>query len=83
MGWLVGCELNVYLLFVVYEFNWLGSCLQFIYLIRFYIQFLEKAPEEIVRTAQEKAEEMEEKINLTRNRIAFLESTALVTEPVQ
>ncbi|XP_057248505.1 valine--tRNA ligase, chloroplastic/mitochondrial 2 isoform X2 [Beta vulgaris subsp. vulgaris] len=45
-------------------------------------KFLEKAPEEIVRTAQEKAEEMEEKINLTRNRIAFLESTALVTEPV-
>lgn len=41
-------------------------------------KFLEKAPEEIVKAAQEKANEMEEKINLTKNRIAFLESTSLV-----
>lgn len=42
-------------------------------------QFVEKAPEEVVRGAQEKAKEMEEKIILTKNRIAFLESTALVS----
>ena len=43
---------------------------------------MEKAPEEIVRDAQEKAQELEEKINLTKNRIAFLESTTLVAETV-
>lgn len=45
-------------------------------------KFVEKAPEDIVRGAQEKAQEMEEKINLTKNRIAFLESTTLVAEAV-
>lgn len=45
-------------------------------------KFIEKAPEEIVRDAQEKAQEMEEKINLTKNRLAFLESTNLVAETV-
>ncbi|KAJ8432841.1 hypothetical protein Cgig2_024529 [Carnegiea gigantea] len=45
-------------------------------------KFIEKAPEEIVRDAQDKAQEMEEKINLTKNRIAFLESTNLVAETV-
>ncbi|KAL2897423.1 Valine--tRNA ligase chloroplastic/mitochondrial 2 [Bienertia sinuspersici] len=38
-------------------------------------QFVEKAPEAVVRAAQEKAAEMEEKIILTKNRITFLEST--------
>lgn len=41
-------------------------------------QFVEKAPEEIVRGVQEKAREAEEKLMLTRNRLAFLESTVLV-----
>ncbi|XP_062189020.1 valine--tRNA ligase, chloroplastic/mitochondrial 2 isoform X2 [Phragmites australis] len=37
--------------------------------------FVEKAPEEIVRGVREKASEAEEKISLTKNRLAFLEST--------
>ncbi|XP_057525188.1 valine--tRNA ligase, chloroplastic/mitochondrial 2 isoform X1 [Amaranthus tricolor] len=45
-------------------------------------KFLEKAPQEIVSATQEKADEMEEKINLTKNRIAFLKSTALMTQAV-
>ncbi|KAL6129520.1 hypothetical protein ACLB2K_072870 [Fragaria x ananassa] len=42
-------------------------------------KFKEKAPEDIVRGVQEKAAEAEEKITLTKNRLALLESTALVT----
>nr|XP_011469479.1 PREDICTED: valine--tRNA ligase, mitochondrial isoform X2 [Fragaria vesca subsp. vesca] len=42
-------------------------------------KFKEKAPEDIVRGVQEKAAEAEEKIALTKNRLALLESTALVT----
>ncbi|GAB4828652.1 hypothetical protein Ancab_018317 [Ancistrocladus abbreviatus] len=45
-------------------------------------KFLEKAPEDVVRGAQEKAAELEEKINLTQNRLAFLKSTCLVSETV-
>ncbi|TVU21994.1 hypothetical protein EJB05_31666 [Eragrostis curvula] len=37
--------------------------------------FVEKAPEEIVRGVREKASETEEKISLTKTRLAFLEST--------
>ncbi|XP_040382113.1 valine--tRNA ligase, chloroplastic/mitochondrial 2 isoform X2 [Oryza brachyantha] len=37
--------------------------------------FVEKAPEEIVRGVREKASEAEEKISLTKNRLAFLQST--------
>ncbi|KAL3506961.1 hypothetical protein ACH5RR_032343 [Cinchona calisaya] len=40
--------------------------------------FVEKAPEEIVRGVQEKAREAEEKLTLTRNQLAFLESTILI-----
>lgn len=43
-------------------------------------QFVEKAPKDIVRGVQEKAAEAEEKINLTKNRLAFLKSTVLVTK---
>ncbi|KAK9902388.1 hypothetical protein M0R45_001627 [Rubus argutus] len=42
-------------------------------------KFVEKAPEDIVRGVREKAVETEEKITLTKNRLALLESTALVT----
>ncbi|KAJ0981727.1 hypothetical protein J5N97_009982 [Dioscorea zingiberensis] len=38
--------------------------------------FVEKAPEEVVRGVREKATEAEEKIALTRNRLALLQSTA-------
>ncbi|KAK3218446.1 hypothetical protein Dsin_012416 [Dipteronia sinensis] len=41
--------------------------------------FVEKAPEDIVRGVREKAAEAEEKINLTKNRLDFLISTVLVT----
>lgn len=44
------------------------------------MQFIEKAPEDVVRGVQEKAAEAEEKINLTKNRLAFLQSTVLVTK---
>lgn len=44
------------------------------------LQFLEKAPEDVVRGVQEKAAEAEEKINLTKNRLAFLRSTVMVTK---
>lgn len=44
------------------------------------MQFVEKAPEDIVRGVREKAAETEEKITLTKNRLALLESSALVTE---
>ncbi|OAY68306.1 Valine--tRNA ligase, chloroplastic/mitochondrial 2 [Ananas comosus] len=37
--------------------------------------FIEKAPKEVVRGVQEKASEAEEKISLTKNRLAFLQST--------
>ncbi|WVZ61983.1 hypothetical protein U9M48_011785 [Paspalum notatum var. saurae] len=37
--------------------------------------FVEKAPEEIVRGVREKATEAEEKLSLTKNRLAFLQST--------
>ncbi|KAJ1287844.1 hypothetical protein BS78_02G042200 [Paspalum vaginatum] len=37
--------------------------------------FVEKAPEEIVRGVREKASEAEEKLTLTKNRLAFLQST--------
>ncbi|XP_031257915.1 valine--tRNA ligase, chloroplastic/mitochondrial 2 isoform X1 [Pistacia vera] len=43
-------------------------------------KFIEKAPEDVVRGVQEKAAEAEEKINLTKNRLAFLQSTVLVTK---
>lgn len=42
--------------------------------------FVEKAPDDIVRGVQEKAAEAEEKIILTRNRLALLESTAPITQ---
>ncbi|KAM0960601.1 hypothetical protein ACFX2I_025518 [Malus domestica] len=42
-------------------------------------KFVEKAPEDIVRGVQEKAAETEEKITLTKNRLALLESSVLVT----
>lgn len=41
--------------------------------------FVEKAPEEVVRGVREKASEAEEKINLTKSRLAFLESSASLT----
>ncbi|XP_044506522.1 valine--tRNA ligase, chloroplastic/mitochondrial 2 isoform X2 [Mangifera indica] len=40
-------------------------------------KFIEKAPEDVVRGVQEKAAEAEEKINLTKNRLEFLQSTVL------
>eukprot|EP00262_Sarcandra_glabra_P017779 TRINITY_DN619_c0_g2_i1.p1 TRINITY_DN619_c0_g2~~TRINITY_DN619_c0_g2_i1.p1 ORF type:complete len:683 (-),score=129.79 TRINITY_DN619_c0_g2_i1:206-2254(-) len=43
-------------------------------------QFVEKAPEDVVQGVREKAAEAEEKITLTRNRLAFLESTVLVSD---
>ncbi|RVW90226.1 Valine--tRNA ligase, chloroplastic/mitochondrial 2 [Vitis vinifera] len=44
------------------------------------LQFVEKAPEEIVSGVREKAAEAEEKITLTKNRLAFLQSTAVVSK---
>lgn len=44
------------------------------------MQFVEKAPEDIVRGVQEQAAETEEKITLTKNRLAFLKSTVLVSK---
>lgn len=44
------------------------------------VQFVEKAPEDIVRGVREKAAEAEEKINLTKNRLDFLKSTVLVSK---
>jgi valyl-tRNA synthetase len=41
----------------------------------FVVQFVEKAPEGIVRGVREKASEADEKISLTKNRLAFLQST--------
>lgn len=43
-------------------------------------KFVEKAPEDVVRGVREKAEEAKEKITLTKNRLALLQSTVLVTE---
>ncbi|KAJ9564681.1 hypothetical protein OSB04_000647 [Centaurea solstitialis] len=42
--------------------------------------FVEKAPEEVVRGVREKAAEAEEKLNLTKTRLSFLQSTILVSE---
>lgn len=44
------------------------------------VQFVEKAPEDIVRGVREKAAEAEEKITLTRNRLALLQSTVMVSK---
>ncbi|GLT57636.1 hypothetical protein SLA2020_305940 [Shorea laevis] len=43
-------------------------------------RFIEKALEDIVCGVQEKAAEAEEKINLTKNHLAFLKSTVLVSK---
>ncbi|KAL6993239.1 valine--tRNA ligase [Sarracenia purpurea var. burkii] len=43
-------------------------------------KFVDKAPEEIVRGVREKVAEAEEKLTLTRNRLAFLKSTTLVSK---
>lgn len=43
-----------------------------------YMQFVEKAPEDIVRGVREKAAEAEEKLTLTRNRLNFLKSKILI-----
>ncbi|XP_024974667.1 valine--tRNA ligase, chloroplastic/mitochondrial 2 isoform X1 [Cynara cardunculus var. scolymus] len=43
-------------------------------------KFVEKAPEEVVRGVREKAAEAEEKLNLTKTRLSFLQSTILVSE---
>ena len=43
------------------------------------VQFVEKAPEEVVNGVREKAAEAEEKIILTKNRLVFLKSTALAS----
>lgn len=43
-------------------------------------KFVEKAPEEIVHGVREKAAEAEEKLKLTRNQLAFLKSTVLVSK---
>ncbi|XP_057500246.1 valine--tRNA ligase, chloroplastic/mitochondrial 2 isoform X3 [Actinidia eriantha] len=42
-------------------------------------KFVDKAPEDIVRGVREKAAETEEKLTLTKNRLAFLQSTVLVS----
>ncbi|KAJ0506607.1 putative valine--tRNA ligase [Helianthus annuus] len=42
--------------------------------------FVEKAPEDVVRGVREKASEAEEKLNLTKTRLSFLQSTILVSE---
>ncbi|KAI8540909.1 hypothetical protein RHMOL_Rhmol08G0022100 [Rhododendron molle] len=42
--------------------------------------FVEKAPEEIIRGVREKAAETEEKLTLTKNRLDFLKSTVLVSK---
>ncbi|KAH8511350.1 hypothetical protein H0E87_008784 [Populus deltoides] len=43
-------------------------------------KFVEKAPEDVVHGVREKAAEAEEKINLTKNRLAFLKSSVLVSQ---
>ncbi|XP_050244881.1 valine--tRNA ligase, chloroplastic/mitochondrial 2 isoform X2 [Quercus robur] len=45
-----------------------------------YISFVEKAPEDVVHGVQEKAAEAEEKIILTKNRLALLKSSVLLTK---
>ncbi|XP_042043985.1 valine--tRNA ligase, chloroplastic/mitochondrial 2-like, partial [Salvia splendens] len=52
-------------------------------IISVYLQFVEKAPEDIVRGVREKAAEAEEKVTLTRNRLAFLQSTTLMPNQAQ
>ncbi|XP_006826387.2 valine--tRNA ligase, chloroplastic/mitochondrial 2 isoform X2 [Amborella trichopoda] len=42
--------------------------------------FVEKAPSDVVKGVQEKAAEAEEKITLMKKRLAFLESTVLVSD---
>ncbi|KAG4189915.1 hypothetical protein ERO13_A08G253800v2 [Gossypium hirsutum] len=43
-------------------------------------KFIEKAPKDAVRGVQEKAAEAEQKINLTKNRLAFLKSTVMLSQ---
>ncbi|XP_061979643.1 valine--tRNA ligase, chloroplastic/mitochondrial 2-like, partial [Populus nigra] len=43
-------------------------------------KFVEKTPEDVVHGVREKAAEAEEKINLTKNRLAFLKSSVLVSQ---
>lgn len=44
------------------------------------MQFVQKAPEDIVRGVREKAAETEEKMTLTENRLAMLKSSVLVSK---
>jgi hypothetical protein len=65
--------------------SWYFPCYNYwyVHLLKFLIcslQFVEKAPEDVVRGVREKAAEAEEKIILTKNRLALLTSTVLVTE---
>ncbi|KAL3596823.1 hypothetical protein D5086_008460 [Populus alba] len=43
-------------------------------------KFVEKAPRDVVHGVSEKAAEAEEKIDLTKNRLAFLKSSVLVSQ---
>ncbi|XP_040939829.1 valine--tRNA ligase, chloroplastic/mitochondrial 2 isoform X1 [Gossypium hirsutum] len=43
-------------------------------------KFIEKAPKDVVCGVQEKAAESEQKINLTKNRLALLESTVMLSQ---
>ncbi|KAJ6926475.1 valyl-tRNA synthetase [Populus alba x Populus x berolinensis] len=43
-------------------------------------KFVEKAPKDVVHGVREKAAEAEEKIDLTKNRLAFLKSSVLVSQ---
>lgn len=44
------------------------------------LQFIEKAPEDVVCGVREKAAEAEEKINLTKNRLSFLRSSVSASQ---
>jgi len=44
------------------------------------LQFVKKAPEDVVLGVQEKATEAEEKINLTKKRLEFLRTNVVVSQ---
>lgn len=80
--WCLNCSVLYFFVIVSSHVIMVGECISFMYLLPYLLcpmQFVEKAPEDIVRGVREKAVETEEKITLTKNRLALLESTALVT----
>ena len=58
----------------------MNACIEVIFTIYCFLQFVEKAPEDVVRGVREKAAEAEEKITLTKYRLEFLKHNVPISK---